>query len=105
MTICEFKEILLECCPATYHLEASKEPSEYIVWHEVGVGNTTHADNVRQEETTLIAVDLLTKDEYSDIPDKIREKFRENELAYRGPEIIFNKDTKRRQYAYTVEVV
>lgn len=104
MTIYEFKDVLLECCPATYHLQADKEPNEYIVWSEVGA-RETHADNVRQEESTLIAVDVLTKEEFSEIPAKIREKFREYELPYRGPEIIYHKDTQRRQYAYTVEVI
>lgn len=104
MTVSKFVEILLTCCKATYHLEADKEPNEFIVWSEVGERGF-HADNIRSEETTLLAVDFLTKNEFSEVPEKIKQAFKEYEISYKGPEILFNKDTKRIQYAYTVEVV
>ena len=60
MTILQFVNILLTCCPAVYHNEAFKEKSEYIVWQEIGV-RPWYADNTRNEEPRLIAVDFLTK--------------------------------------------
>ena len=104
MTQSKFVNILLSCCKATYHKEADKEPNEFIVWNEVGE-RSFNADNVRCEESTLIAVDFLTKEEFSQVPEKLKKAFRENEISYRGPEIIYNKDTKRTQYAYTCEVI
>lgn len=104
MTISEFVNILLSCCKATYHIEADKEPNEFIVWSEIGERGL-NSDNIRSEETTLVAVDFLTKEEFSRVPEKLKRAFRENEISYKGPEIIYNKDTKRTQYAYTCEVV
>lgn len=71
MTISKFVDILLECCAATYHLEAEKEPCEYIVWREVGTRGL-RSDNQRTEEAQRIAVDLFTKKEFSEIPDKMQ---------------------------------
>lgn len=104
MTILEFVNILVSCCPNTYHDKASKEKPEYIVWHEAYYQGY-HADNVRIEEPKFIAVDLLTKNEFSDIPDRLRTAFEENSIAYRGPEIIYNLETDYRQFAYTCEVL
>ena len=104
MTISKFVELLLECCPAVYHHEAFQENSEFIVWGESGEV-FFHADNVRAEEGTLIAVDILTKKEFSEVPARLKKIFRENEIAYKGPEIIYHPDTEFTQYAYTVELI
>lgn len=104
MTISEFVKILLDCCPATYHREAFQEKTEFIVWGEVGY-RALYADNVRSEEPIIIAVDILTKKEFSDIPTKLRNQFREYEIQYKGPDIIHNPETGYTQYAYTVELI
>lgn len=103
MTISIFVEILLECCAATYHLEAEKEPCEYIVWREVGTRGL-RSDNQRTEEAQRIAVDLFTKKEFSEIPDKIRKAFNKHDIAYSGPEIISEPEMPFRVFAYTVEL-
>ncbi len=104
MTISKFVEILLEICPAVYHHEAFQEAQEFIVWGEVGE-TYMHADNVRGEDGTLIAVDILTKKEFSDVPGRLKQIFRENEIIYTGPEIVYHPDTEFKQYAYTVELI
>lgn len=104
MTISKFVKILLEICPAVYHNEAFQEASEFIVWGEVGE-TYMHADNVRGEDGTLIAVDILTKKEFSDVPGRLKQIFRENEIIYTGPEIVYHPDTEFKQYAYTVELI
>ena len=104
MTISEFVKILLECCPATYHKEAFQENSEFIVWSEVGE-TYNHADNVRAEEGSIIAVDILTKKEFSDVPGRLKQLFRENEIIYTGPDIVYHPETEFTQYAYTVELI
>ena len=103
-TLQKFINILLECCPATYHKEAFQEQAEYIVWHEVGC-KTFYADNYRASEPAMIAVDFFTKNEFSEIPARIKQAFREYEIAYRGPEIIYIPELDVTQYAYTVELV
>lgn len=104
MTILEFVNLLLTCCPAVYHNEAFKEKSEYIVWQEIGV-RPWYADNTRNEEPRLIAVDFLTKNELSPTVDTIRTVFAENEITYRGPDIIYHEEVDYTQYAYTVELI
>ena len=104
MTISEFVKVLLDCCPATYHREASKEKSEYIVWGEVGY-RALYANNVRSEEPIIIAVDILTKHEFSEVPAKLKKNFREYEISYRGPDIVYHSETGFIQYAYTVELI
>lgn len=105
MTVLELKTLLLECCQNVYHKEAYKQDSEYIVWSESGTYPLFHADNVRAEEAQVIAVDLLTKEEFSEIPALIKEKFAENEIVYRGPDIIYHEDIDYTQYAYTLELI
>ena len=104
-SLSNFINILLECCKATYHIDGFKESGNYIIWNEVDTGHTLSADDVRQEESTLIAVDFFSKEEFPDEVDRIREKFKENEIRYRGPSIQFDKDTGVRHWAYTCEVI
>ena len=104
MTISKFVELLLECCPAVYHYEGFQESGDFIVWGEIGE-TTFHADNVRAEEGTLIAVDILTKKEFPEVPAILKQIFRENEIIYKGPDIVYHPDTEFTQYAYTVELI
>lgn len=104
MTISEFVKVLLDCCPATYHREAFQEQTEYIVWGEVGY-RALYADNIRAEEPAIIAVDILTKHEFSDVPVRLKKNFQEYEIHYRGPDIIHHPETGFTQYAYTVELM
>ena len=104
MTISKFIEILLEICPAVYHYEGFQESGDFIVWGEIGE-TYNHADNVRAEEGAIIAVDILTKKEFSDVPGRLKQIFRENEIIYKGPEIVYHSDTEYIQYAYTVELI
>lgn len=104
MTISKFVELLLEIYPKVYHREAFQEASEFIVWGEVG-SRTLYADNVRIEEPVLIAVDILSKLEFSEVPETLKRIFRENEIIYRGPDILHNPETGFTQYAYTVELI
>ena len=104
MTVFEFKDVLLQCCKAVYHIEGYEEKADFIVWAEVGA-RAFDADNHRSEETTLIAVDFFTKEEFPDVPKKLKEIFEEYEISYRGPDIIYDKDAGRRHFAYTVELI
>lgn len=104
MTILEFVNTLLTCCPAVYHNHAFKEKSEYIVWHEIGV-RPWYGDNTRNEEPSLIAVDLLTKNEFSEVVNNLKTAFAEHEITYRGPDIIYHEEVDYTQYAYTVELI
>lgn len=104
MKISKFKQILISCCTATYHLEAHEEPEDFVVWHQVSEDGL-HSDNHRTIDTAMIAVDYFTKKEYPDVPDKLKKAFRSNDIAFRGPEIIYDQTTKRSHYAYTVELV
>lgn len=105
MTVLQFKDLLLTCCNKVYHREADKADPEYIVWSESGTYPLFHADNVRAEEAQVIAVDLLTKEEFSEIPALIKQKFAENEIVYRGPDIIYHQEIDYTQYAYTLELI
>lgn len=104
MTISQFVNVLLDCCKATYHREAFQEQTEFIVWSEVGY-RALYADNVRVEEPKIIAVDVLTKHEFSEVPARFQRNMKEYEITYKGPEIIFNPDSGFTQYAYTVELI
>ena len=104
MTISKFVELLLEICPAVYHHEGFQESGDFIVWGEMGE-TALHADNVRAEEGTLIAVDVLTKKEFPEVPARLKQLFRENEIIYKGPDIVYHPDTGFTQYAYTVELI
>ena len=104
MTISKFVEVLLECYPAVYHREAFQEKKEFIVWSEVGY-RALYADNVRAEEPKIIAVDILTKFEFSEVPERFRQIMKEYEIIYRGPDIVYNPETGYTQYAYTVELI
>ena len=104
MTVFEFKDVLLQCCDAVYHIEGYEEKADFIVWAEVGA-RTFEADDHRAEETTLIAVDFFTKKEFSDVPNKLKQAFEEYEISYKGPDIVYDKDTGRRNFAYTVELI
>ncbi|MBQ1295224.1 MAG: hypothetical protein IIY21_14370 [Clostridiales bacterium] len=104
MTISQFVNILLECCTNTYHKEAYQEKAEYIVWREVSY-RSMYADNIRALEPAIIAVDLFSKHEFSEIPARIKQAFKENEISYKGPEVIYIPEMDVTQYAYTVEVL
>ena len=104
MKISKFKQLLVSCCIATYHLEANEESEDFIVWHEVSESGL-HSDNQRKSETAIIAVDYFTKKEYPEVPDKLKKTFRENGIAFRGPEIIYDQAAKRSHYAFTVELI
>lgn len=104
MTISKFVDLLLECCSNTYHKEAFQEQTEYIVWHEISY-RSMYADNIRALEPVIIAVDLFSKHEFSEIPARIKQVFMENEIAYKGPEVIYIPEMDVTQYAYTVEVL
>lgn len=104
MTICEFVNVLLSCCDAVYHFEANQEKGDYIIWHEIG-SKYLHADNRAAEEAVRIAVDFYSKKEFPDVPAKLKCAFNNsNSIAFRGPEIIYQQETKVKQYSYTVEV-
>lgn len=105
MTVLAFKDLLLTCCQNVYHKEAYKEDPEYIVWSESGTYPLFHGDNARVEEAQVIAVDLLTKEEFSAIPALIRAAFNDEEIVYRGPDVIYHQDIGYTQYAYTVELI
>ena len=104
MTISKFVEILLEICPAVYHYEGFQESGDFIVWGETGE-TALHADNVRAEEGTIIAVDILTKKEFPEVTERLRKIYREYEIIYKGPDIVYHSDTGFTQYAYTVELI
>lgn len=95
---------LLSVCSAVYHNEANQEKGNYIVWHEIGV-RAMNADNCRAEKADRIAVDLFTRDECSDLPDRLECALNCADLAFRGPDVIYNQVMKITQYAYTVEVI
>lgn len=97
-------KVLTQCCKAVYHIKSDKEPNEYIVWFEVGA-RSSNGDNQRVEESALIGVDFFTKEEFSEVPAKLKDVLREYGIPYRGPEIIYDEATDKRQYAYTVEVI
>lgn len=105
MTNCKnLVKILLSCCDAVYHNEANQEKGNYIVWHRIGV-RAMNADNGRAEKADRIAVDFFTKEEFPEIPDKLECAFSCNQLAFRGPDIVYHQEMKVTQYAYTVEVI
>lgn len=105
MTVLAFKDLLLTCCNKVYHREADKADPEYIVWSESGTYPLFHGDNTRTEEAQVIAVDLLTKEEFSAIPVLLRAAFSDEEIVYRGPDVIYHPDLGYTQYAYTVELI
>lgn len=97
------KYLLRECCPNVYHFEASQEKGDFIVWREISARDL-HADDTAAETALRIAVDFFTKDEYSRIPDYIKSSM--NRIgAVRGPDVIYNHEIQRTQYAFTVEVI
>lgn len=104
MTLAAFKDIITSFGVDAYHFESFKK-SEYIVWREFG-GISLSGDNQIAESGTLIAVDYFTKQEYSDIPDRITKRLDEcDEIAVDQPTVIFDEDTKLIHYAWTCEVV
>lgn len=104
MTLKQFRDILLTVSDDVYHLESHKE-SEYIIWHEVG-GFKLSGDNSSAETARMIAVDFFTREEYSDIPDKLTAALENcDEIAVDTPEVIYDEDSHLIHYAWTAEVI
>lgn len=104
MTLREFKELLLTVGVDVYHFGSHKQ-SEYIVWYEIG-GIGLSGDNSIAESGAMIAVDFFTKNEYSEIPNRITNILGScDSIAIDTPEIIFDEETKIIHYAWTCEVV
>lgn len=97
------KHLLRECCSNVYHFEASQEKGDYIVWREVSTRDL-HADDKTCESAIRIAVDFLTLDEYSCVPNHIKMSM-STIGAVRGPEVIYHQETHRTQYSFTIEVI
>ena len=104
MKLREFRDVLLTVHDKVYHFESSKE-SEYIVWHEVG-NLTLRGDDVVAESGARIAVDFFTKDEYSEIPDKLANALTGcDEIYVSDFNVDYEKNTEYIHYAYTCEVI
>lgn len=103
MTVYEFVKVLLSVTPNVYHDEVSPECEEYIIWSEIGI-NSLRADSVMTESVIRIALDIYTKKEFSEIPDKLQNALDKAFIAYDDPEIIYSQDTKWKQYAYSLDV-
>lgn len=104
MTFQEFKNLLLSVSSDVYHFESQKK-SEYIVWYEIGSVGLS-GDNSIAETGTIIAVDYFTKQEYSEIPDRITAALDGcDNIAVDRPSVIFDEDLKLIHYAWTCEVV
>ena len=53
---------------------------------------------------SIMIMDIYTKKEFSEIPDKLQNALDKAFIAYDDPEIIYSQDTKWKQYAYSLEV-
>ena len=104
MTLEQFRDVLLTVTDEVYHFESHKQ-AEYVVWHEVGRISIS-GDDSSAESGTRIAVDYFTKDEYSSLPEQFTTVLSScDDIAVRGPVVIFEGATKLIHYAWTCEVV
>lgn len=98
----QFMKLLVCACPNTYHDKAHEEPNEYIVWTELGE-NTFRAEGV-DEYAERYSVTVYTKEEFSEIPEKLRYLFSEADYAFEDPTVYFDEKTDYRIISYAVEV-
>lgn len=104
MTLKEFKNVLLTVTSKVYHFKSTKE-SEYVVWREVGQVSLRSDDTI-VEKGNRIAVDVFTKNEYSNLCDEIiRALAEQQDIFVDDPTIIYEAETGLIHYALTCEVV
>lgn len=97
--------IFVRACPATYHDVAEKEPEEYLVWTVEGK-RTFRADGMQDEAAGQITVDIYTKKEFSEVPERLEMLMdASDEVAYTDPAVGYDIKTGYTHYVYTVEVV
>lgn len=99
----EFIKVLLDACPNVYHDKAHEEPNEFIVWTEIGE-NGFRAENGVDEYAERYSVAVYTQEEFSDIPDKLRYLFSENDYAWEDPTVYYDEKTNYKVISYAVEV-
>jgi hypothetical protein len=104
MTLQEFSKVLLSVTDKVYHLEAWKESDEYIVWQEIQ-NRSSYGENGRFATVKRVQVDLFTKEEFSELLDKLLETLEENDVASDDPVPDYNKDTKVMRYIIQCEVI
>jgi hypothetical protein len=104
MTLQEFSQLLLTVTENVYHFEAWKESNEYIIWQELQP-RSMHSDNGRSEVIQRVQVDLFTKEEFTELLDKLLEVLEANDVAFDDPIPDYDSETKVMRYIIQCEVI
>lgn len=97
-------QILLKACDNVYHNKALHEPDEYIVWR-IESTRALRADNMHDESSGRYQIEIHTKKEFSEVPDKLIELCDLcDEAAIDNPAISYDEKTGYTHYVYFMEV-
>lgn len=103
-----FKTDLITFCKSCgvymYHNESFKETGDYGIWYEMGESRLD-ANDCTAEKCPIISVQIWTKKEYSELPDKFEEFFDNFDIAWENQTYAdYDSATKRYHYGWTVNI-
>lgn len=104
-----FKASLAAFCKSIgvnmYHDNAQKETGNYGVWYALGERRDV-ADDVTAENVPIVTVQIWTKEEYSDLPEKLENYFDDMGYAWDCETYAVYEDTVQRyHYGWSMEVL
>ena len=105
MTLQGFRDLLLTVTDKVYHFEAYQEVSgQYIIWQEIGA-RANYGSGCRQDIVKRIQVDLYTEDEFNSVLEELMQVLENADVAFEGPETIYDKDAKCIRHILSCEVI
>lgn len=109
LKIQKFKIDLIKFCKSCgveiYHNESLKNTGDYGIWYEIGESRIIANDRTA-EKCPIISVQIWTKTEYSELPEKFEEYFDDMDYAWENQTFAdYDSITQRYHYGWTVDIV
>lgn len=100
------RDIFLTVTDNTYHYtKPSKSKAQsYIVWIEKYSGNSLDLDNNAEYKPIIGDVDIYTKDEYSELIDKMETALNDHFISYSLASIQYEESTGFIHYEFEWEI-
>ena len=87
------------------HYFASKKPSKYIIWHEMGESQSLYGDNRKTEQTITGTVDYFTKEDMDPNLDAIQNALISAGISFTLESVQYEEETGYIHYEWKFEVV
>lgn len=87
------------------HYHASKKPKQYIVWAEMGEGESQYANNQKNCQTIIGSIDYFTKVDMDPNIDAIQEALVSAEISFTLESVQYEEETEYIHYEWRFEVI